>query len=145
MLLSLERFPSSLNEGYDKTSEATRTYNCIAYAVGDTERWWWPNSSPNGFWPRDIPEKTTEYAFLCLFRSLGYESCKDGALEISLEKVAIYAIDHKVTHAARQLQNGHWTSKIGGNIDVEHHTFEALDGPFYGSAVRFLKRKIDDN
>lgn len=142
MLLNPVRFPNAVGQGCKETSVATPEYNCIAYVAGDTERNWWPNSAPNGYWPKGIPEKTTIYAFLRLFRSLGYENCGSGALEDGYEKVAIYALNNVVTHAALQLQNGHWTSKIGHNIDIEHHTLDALDGPFYGNVVRFLKRSI---
>ena len=140
MLLDPVSFPHAEDEGCDETSPKTRVYNCIAHAAGDSKRFWWPH--PDAYWPKDIPLKTTVYAFLKLYRSLGYETCDDAKLEVGNEKVAIYALNYVVQHAALQLQNGHWTSKIGANIDVEHDTLKALDGPLYGSPVKFLKRPI---
>ncbi|HMD98104.1 MAG TPA: hypothetical protein VKM93_12350 [Terriglobia bacterium] len=36
-------FPN-LNAGnHEITSAASRLYNCIAWAAGDTQRWWWPD------------------------------------------------------------------------------------------------------
>lgn len=144
MSLDQVNFPNAEDEGYNETSPDTKVYNCIAYAAGDTDRNWWPNSAPNGYWPKDVPNKTTVYAFLKCFRSLGYESCDDGEVEEGFEKVAIYALNNVVKHAALQLQNGHWTSKIGWDIDIEHCTLQALVGPFYGEVVRFLKRAVSN-
>ena len=137
MPLSLERFPNSA-QGYTEKSPWDYSYNCIAFAAGKTNRWWWP--SQDGFWPPGIPREATVDAFLKLFRSLGYESCDDGVFEEGFEKVAIYTKDSEVTHAARQLPNGCWASKIGRNIDVEHDTLKVLEGGYYGKAVRYLKR-----
>ena len=142
MPLNLGRFPNSF-EGCHERSPRDVNYNCIAFAAGDTARPWWPNTK-GAYWPENVPARETVYAFLSLYRSLGYESCDDGALENGFEKVAIYALDNKVKHAARQLPNGNWVSKIGQNIDVEHDTVATLEGPFYGTAVRYLKRPIQN-
>ena len=71
----------------------------------------------------------------------GYSvSCDDGGLEPGHEKVALYVLDGKPTHAARQLPDGAWTSKLGRQIDIAH-TVCALEGPAYGQIAVFLKRK----
>ena len=46
------------------------------------------------------------------------------------------------THAARQLPNGWWTSKLGPSFDIEHATPEAVAGGVYGDPVLFLSRAI---
>ena len=141
MPLNPKNFPLAESEGYVETSPGTRLYNCIAYAAGDLKRNWWPNSAPLGYWPKDVPQRETIFAFLKLFQNLDYVKCKEESLENGFEKIAIYALNQKVTHAARQLPDGNWTSKIGGNIDVAHTTLKTLEGPVYGEAVRFLKRQ----
>src|SRR3954447_6167820 len=137
-------FPNIKAEGYDKTSECTRDYNCVAWAANDTSRWWWPigpnHSGQEAYWPRKAPRQNTLKAFALAFKTLGYEKCKDGSLEEGFEKVAIYAINNKPTHAARQLTNGRWTHKIGRNIDISA-TLTAVEAGLYGKAVRFMKRK----
>ena len=140
MPVSSTNFPNAASEGYLDKSCKTPMYNCIAWAVGESHRSWWPNSEPDGYWPPGIPAKTTVYAFLTLFRSRGYTSCANGDHETTFEKVAIYALDNVVKHAARQLPNGDWTSKIGNSVDIEHSTLRTLEGPFYGTVVRYLKR-----
>ncbi len=137
-------FPNLMSEGYLATSPMTNRYNCIAWAAGDDTRWWWPGDRPTDYWPSEIPKRTTIYAFLELFRSLGYEKCADGEHEAGIEKVVIYASENVVTHASRQIPNGNWTSKLGTHIDIEHHTISGLEGPAYGQAVRFLRREFAD-
>ena len=63
-----------------------------------------------------------------LFRGVGYEPCNDGSLETGNEKIAIYAMNSEPTHAARQLPNGQWTSKLGQYEDIVHSTPEELQG-----------------
>ena len=53
-------------------------------------------------------------------------------------------LENELTHIARQLPNGRWTSKFGNWEDIEHTTLAALDGHFIGAARRFLKRPIAD-
>ena len=77
-----------------------------------------------------------------MYGALEFEECANSQLEAGFEKVALYATDRgTVTHAARQLKNGLWTSKLGPNHDVEH-TIEALEGGLYGRAIKFLRRAI---
>jgi hypothetical protein len=47
----------------------------------------------------------------------------------------------KPKHAARQLANGRWTSKLGELEDIEH-TLNGLDGIWYGSVMLILKRAL---
>ena len=60
------------------------------------------------------------------------------------EKVAIYTHDGStggtLKHAARQLNETRWTSKLGALWDIEHAE-EALSGPKYGKNAAYLSRK----
>jgi hypothetical protein len=84
-------------------------------------------------------------AFIQAYATLGYSECQENSLEAGSEKIAIYAtrdIDGTLspTHAAKQLPNGKWSSKLGIFEDIEHLALDALDGPVYGTAVCFMKR-----
>ena len=71
--------------------------------------------------------------------------CEDGNLEPGYEKVAIYAMDGEPTHAARQLQNGWWTSKLGKYEDIDHDSLEELQGygfGDYGRVAVFMARPL---
>lgn len=58
-----------------------------------------------------------------------------------LSKVALFSSDNMhVLHAARQLSNSLWTSKLGVSFDV-NHALEALENGIYGDVVVFLKKK----
>ena len=136
-------FPA-LSQDAVETSPQDDSYNCIAWAGGDTERWWWPGDFPTDatHWPIPSADETVE-GFVEAFRSLGYETCDDGFLEKGFEKVALYAdTDGLPTHMARQLSSGKWTSKMGELEDIEHPTSEELCGDSYGVITRYMKRRV---
>jgi hypothetical protein len=82
----------------------------------------------------------TAEALLAALQSLGFEGCDSRSVEAGYEKVAIYATsDGEYTHAARQLTDDRWASKLGEWQDIEHDTLEALEGTSYGT-VRFVLR-----
>jgi hypothetical protein len=43
---------------------------------------------------------------------------------------------------ARQLSTGKWTSKLGRDMDIEHDSPEVLNGPAYGEASIFMKKRV---
>ncbi len=122
-----------------ETSPASWNYNCIAWAAGDTDKWWWP--IPGRYWPPDAPFEETITAFLTVFAKLGYTPGSTPELEAEVEKVALYAIGETPTHAARQFPTGMWTSKLGPSDDIEHTAPEAVGGGVYGEVVAILSRK----
>jgi len=91
------------------------------------------------FWPAGIRREETVAAFVEAFQALGYVPCADDQPGPGFEKVALYARAGVPKHAARQLPNGRWTSKLGELEDVEH-TLDGLAGSWYGSVVQVLKR-----
>lgn len=84
-------------------------------------------------------------AFVKAFATEGFSPCKNGTLEDGFEKIAIFAVrrDGKLVpeHAARQLADGRWTSKMGSDEDIEHVSVGDVVGPEYGKAVKFLRRE----
>jgi hypothetical protein len=132
-------FPKLAAAGYSVTSLATPRYNCIAWAAGEDQRRWWPFDYC--FWPRGVARELTLDAFIAAYRSLGYSPCDSGAREAGYEKVVIYVTaSGEPTHAARQLPNGAWTSKLGNADDISHRTPEALEGPQYGVVRQYMRR-----
>jgi len=138
-------FPNLNSGSWNVTSPPDVAYNCIAFAAGRTDVVWWPDDFPDpqsDYWPERILREESIAAFVQLFESLGYEICADGSLEAAYEKIAIYALEQKPTHAARQLDSGFWTSKLGVEEDIVHEKPELLDGPCYGGVVRFMRRPV---
>jgi hypothetical protein len=134
-----DALPHLAADGFTQTSPATTEYNCIAWAAGKTDGWWWPDPLEIYYWPEGVLRAETLEAFYLAFESLGYIRCEDGQLEVATEKIALYVRDAKPTHAARQLPDGSWTSKLGRWIDIPH-TLHGLEGPAYGKVAGFVKR-----
>ena len=134
--------PQLIDDGMRQTSPATRLYNCIAWAADDDRRWWWP--ADGGYWPPGAPRVETLAAFVSAYGTLGYVPCDGELWEIGFEKIVIYCLNGYPTHAAKQLDTGLWTSKLGPSWDVEHRTTGGVEGPVYGQVAQFLRRPIAD-
>lgn len=139
-LNNLPEFPRLTADNNQITRPRDRLYNCIAWAAGDTTRFWWPDEWGQSFWPPGVPREETMAAFVLAYETEGYKSCLDGTLENRREKIAIYTLDGKPKHAARQLDDGQWTSKLGRYEDIRHATLDAIEGPVYGTVVMFMER-----
>jgi len=120
-------FPNLTDDNHEVTSPPTVQYNCIAWAACNTRRWW----QPGVYWP--IEASRDDH---------GIEECNDGSLEGGFEKLAIYGTSFMYTHAARQLSDGSWTSKLGQLEDITHATLEVIAGGDYGEVVQLLKRRV---
>jgi hypothetical protein len=136
---NIPEFPNLNSNNHKDTSGATENYNCIAWALEKNDVWCWPDQYGYSCWPIKN-RKATPDAFIEMFAAFGYERCEDCALEEGWQKIVIYIKDGKPTHAARQLKNGKWTSKLGGYIDIEHDSLEVMNGPGYGTATIIMKR-----
>lgn len=136
-------FPQLANWAWEITSPIDERYNCIAWAAGDSTRLWWPapQEASGYWWPEGLPRVESLDNFVDAFATLGYETCATAELEDGLEKVIIYATDAgKPTHAARQLSDGTWASKLGPQWDIVHEDPEGVAGRHYGSAKVVLRR-----
>jgi hypothetical protein len=135
-------FPRLAGESFDITSPRDVRYNCIAWAAGDVKRWWWPAEPPFAYWPAGVLREESVASFIAAFESLGYESTPSGEHDPAFEKVAVFAsADGTPTHAARQLADGSWTSKIGRLEDISHTDVNGVAGGDYGEVVAFLRTR----
>lgn len=133
-------FPNLNTTPYSITSPPTAFYNCIAWAFGRSDVWMWPNRIQGYRWPPDIPRNETIESFVLLFESQGYSICDDSTFQADHEKIAIYADENNIpTHAAIQLQNGQWSSKLGMLEDIEHEIL-GVEGDEYGEAKVFMSK-----
>jgi hypothetical protein len=139
------QFPRLRFSAYKVTSPSDPGYNCIGWAAGDTSMWWEPDPMGVYFWPKSVPRRLTMDAFKQVFSALGYKPCEATYPEAGHEKVAIFADPTGTpTHAARQLSDGSWTSKMGKLEDIEHVRLEAVSGSRYGHPAIILRRPIKD-
>ena len=87
-------------------------------------------------------------SFQAVFEGMGYFECESDALEAGYEKIAIFVDDEGVpTHAARQLNSGAWTSKLGDWEDIEHDSLAALENAalmnsLYGAVALVMRRPM---
>ena len=131
-------FPNLTPANHRVTSPADWLYNCIAWAVGETARWW----EPTDYWPDPAGRFGYDLADLIrVLEGVGFEACLDGLPEPGFQKIAVYADDaSRYTHAARLLPTGAWTSKLGMSVDIEHDTPGDVAGGAYGELAGFLRR-----
>lgn len=122
-------FPRLRGASYRIIGPRDSTYNCLAWAAGVTDAWWWPSGDPTQvYWPTGAPREETLEAFRVAFSTLGYALCDDDAADRGSEKIVFFATDERIpTHAARQLASGRWTSKIG-QLELIEHELRDLEG-----------------
>ena len=75
-----------------------------------------------------------------VFTGLGISVCSTDEKEPGYDKVALYARHGRWTHAARQLEDGQWTSKLGPDEDVTHSSPKSLTGELYGEVHCIMRR-----
>jgi hypothetical protein len=79
------------------------------------------------------------------YKTIGYEVCGDGVIEAGYEKIVIYEEDGVPTHAAKQINEVWWKSKLGRWEDIEHKTVRAVQTfngvGIYGEAAVYMRRK----
>jgi hypothetical protein len=140
----LELFPLLARAGYQITSPRNEDYNCIAWAAGDDKICWWPVPLhvKDVFWPAGATRAETLGAFREAFATLSYVECDAADMEPDFEKIALFADANGMPlHAARQLPEGRWTSKLGELEDIEHALHD-LEGEAYGTVVLLMKRDL---
>ncbi|MCP4251407.1 MAG: hypothetical protein GY778_30595 [bacterium] len=137
-------FPGLCGTKYRVTSPVDPHYNCLAWAASQTTVWWEPDPMGLYWWPLEAPREASLDAFAVAYGLRGYEGCQSTELEPQFERVAIFVDANGIpTHAARQLGNGKWTSKLGEHVDIEHD-LKALEGNTYGTVALVMKRRRPD-
>ena len=135
------KFPKIKDVGYKITSNESKKYNCISWTIGRDDIWIWPD--PRFFWPVNIKRDEDLASFIDFYQLFGYSISENEELETDFEKITIYINPdtERVIHAAKQIESGKWTSKLGPYKDIEH-TLDSLTGQDYGIVAIIMKRKI---
>lgn len=139
----LSAFPGlRYDPGFSITSPEDADYNCIAWANGRKDCWMWPDEQTDGVstWPQGATDDMSVQTFVSAFRSLGYDVCQDDTCEADKEKIALnaYPGSEECIHAARQLDDGLWTSKLGPSFDISHSSPYTIQGRLYGMVCCIL-------
>jgi hypothetical protein len=140
-------FPLLFVSGYEVKSPETPDYryNCIAFAADDENLWWWPDQHGDGYWPIGAKREVTREAFIQAYETIGYKVCDHGAVEAGYDKIALYEKNGVPQHAAKQIDEVWWKSKLGPWEDIEHKTVQAVQTfngiGLYGEVVVYMRRK----
>lgn len=142
---SLNRaFPNLLGQAFTVTNDLPQEidqYNCIAWAAEDKQNKWWPVG--NVYWPPSATKAETIQAFAEAYATLGYKHVDNSSHETGRQKIALYVDANNIpTHAARQLSDGNWSSKLGESIEITHKSLSALEDGLYGKAIVFFERLL---
>ena len=135
-----QEFPGLRVTPWRISSPTDPAYNCFAHSFGDNQMRWLPFGQFE-WWPHRVPRSYELASFLALARHQGFEPCDDGDMQPGFTKVAFYGSRDRVRHAARQLPDGRWQSKLGLDHDIEHDLL-ALVGEEYGSLLAVVRKKV---
>ena len=139
--LKQEHFPALRPGAYTVTSRADNDYNCIAWAAGDSSRCW-DDEDEDLYWPTKATIRDGTLASLIeAFSTLEFELCESGELEPSYERIAIYGVGVTWCHVAKQLSNGHWSSKCGKLDDLSHNSVGDVYCDAYGIVRHYMRRR----
>ena len=134
-------FPNLANEDFETVGEPSELYNCIAFAAGDTSKWWWPDGI--NYWPPWATGTNRIESLIEVFAGLGYEHCDHNDTEGGYQRVALYEVDGEMKHAAMQMSNLRWRSKMGQGPVIEHDSPESLSAGICGSPTAFMRRAVE--
>jgi len=137
----LKHFPE-LGADFEITSDQTPNYNCFAWALEDDSRWWSPMAVGGYYWPPNCPTEWSVAAAIWILKNLGFSLSDRTDYENGFHKIAIYTRQGDLTHLARQLPNGEWTSKIAGDEDIRHKNAELLEGKVFGKISYVFKKSF---
>jgi hypothetical protein len=117
-------------------------YNCIAWSLGIVNQWVWLNQSKGH--PFHVYQ-----AWDKLYASAGYSVVPgmDFSFKPGYQKVVLYGHNTggglvDITHAALQLSDGSWSSKLGGDPLIRHANPDDVAGGLYGNPLRVYIRPV---
>ncbi len=140
-------FPLLSRNNSLKTSCDTETYNCLAWAARDSNRWWEPSHDgvfdPGQYWPKGAPRNYEFSSLVKAYELHGFEVCRRQDLALGFDIIVLYEDElGRMSHAARWLYEDEcWTSKLGPFEDISHDYLSTLEGDTaYGTARVMMRR-----
>lgn len=141
-------FPSLSAANHRVTSARDPFYNCVAWSMGDSLRWWQPHAAY--YWPNELcltedEEPKVEHVVKA-FTDQGFEPVKlkrgkdANATEGGFDRIAIYGNGEQFKHVTHQLDSGWWASKLGDWEDIEHESLAVLESAAYGQVSVVMRR-----
>jgi hypothetical protein len=139
------QFPSLQSSEHRITSQPVDDYNCVAWVNRITDRW----LEPGLFWPLGVPEPEGDddvECYVALFERWQFIRCDTSDYEPGFLKIALYTVGKSFQHVAKQLRNGHWSSKAGTLHDLRHATLGALQpsGVMRNATPSVFMKRVDN-
>lgn len=140
-----------------QTSDPDPGYNCVAWALGRNDRFWWPDmwgataeGARDEFWPLPYVGHYAMAQIENLLAHYGYEKTEIFDYETGVAKIAVYAEGDTPTHLARMIMPdefpdvpaGLWTSKIFRGIDAAHELNALATPQIFGSVFAVYAKTI---
>jgi type VI secretion system secreted protein VgrG len=133
-----------LGEEFEVLAPASATYNCIGWSLGNSNSWVWPTLAGQ---PARLSDFDALYYFYGFRRvnKLSYKRLPDH------DKVLLYAIRKpdgsvRLTHAALQMPDGSWSSKLGSLPLIRHLHPGDVSGPSYGSPyIMYIRKRATEH
>lgn len=130
-------------------SECSDVYNCIAWAMGYTDRWVDHIEGAGHWWPKGVDRNADPETLISAFKAEGFEISENHLFEKGYSKVILYKSKEKEewTHAARVITSDIEYSKFGRAWDGQHshdvlcRTGLGKEPQSYGIAYAYMKRK----
>lgn len=134
-------FPGLRRDGKFKIlSPKNVVYNCIAWAMGYTDRWVDIFTNQAGHWWPPGAKQTLEPASLIdAFIKEGFSLSDSEKYEEDYDKVVLYWHNDEWAHASKVLPDDTQYSKFGSLWDAIHSP-NIFIGSAYGTAYAFMKR-----
>jgi hypothetical protein len=105
-----------------KLGPATSTYNCLAYTIDDTTRWWWPEADGNGDGTITVAEMTAFYQ-------------SKGKSNIAFFGTSTSDVRHVAKKSGGNGNGCLARSKCGQLLLLSHDLNQMEGGPSYGNIV----------
>ena len=131
--------PLRIPGNFQQNSDPDPKYNCIGWALGLNNLFVASDNVPWHWWPEGVSRDFSENALLDCFKCFGFLECEDATTEPLFDKVALYSLNGKWTHAARIIDIDRYHSKFGYNVDGYHKSGNLLSSK-YGTVYKFMKR-----
>ena len=138
----IEIFGNALKSdpNFKLTSQPTYRYNCIAFAMGMSDRWVDVANLPWHWWP-PVQKDDTINSLIAAFEYFGFEKCgMDDNIDEKYDKVVLYGKDNQWQHAAKVVAPNVYHSKFGESFDGTHSSGNVLSVK-YGDPYVVMRRK----
>jgi hypothetical protein len=131
-------FPLLTNYDLIPNSESD-SYNCISHTIHLKEDISWPIDTRH-YWP--TKRELTKESFDLFYEHHGFEklSILDFTYNENYTKVVLYTNNNIPTHAAIQIDNTYWESKIGRLGIIRHDLFE-IENDVYGEITQIYRKR----